>query len=103
MLHVVTNENYNEVVEKSSGLVLLDVWAPWCAPCKAIEPMVEEATTRAGIVLAKLNVEELPELASRIGIGGLPTIRLMRNGQTIFEAVGTVDRGRLDAALAAAV
>ncbi len=103
MAQTITADNYETVVEKSAGLVLLDVWAPWCVPCKIIDPIVEAAAERSGVELLKLNIEDLPELAGKLGIGGLPTVRLLRGGRTIFEAVGTLDPHRLAAALDAAL
>jgi thioredoxin 1 len=101
----VTQENYHNLVENSDKTVLLDVWAPWCAPCKLIEPVIDELARafEGRLEVAKLNVEEQGNLASHIGVSGLPTIRLMRGGAVLYQAVGLVDRQRLTAAVTGAM
>ncbi len=100
-----SNQNYQEVVENSPRAVLLDVWAPWCAPCKAIEPMLSELSAQypKTLTVASLNVDAEPALAQAIGVGGLPTVRLIKNGAVLYQAIGSVDRLRLTAAVAAAL
>ena len=99
-----SHQNYREVVENSTSPVLLDVWAPWCAPCKAIDPMLTELAAKfAGrLTIAKLNVDDQPALAQSIGVGGLPTVRIIRAGEVVYQAIGSVDRLRLTAAVMAA-
>ncbi len=101
----VTEETYDDVVVKAEKLVLLDVWAPWCGPCLTMEPRLREleAAFDGKIVLAKLNVDEEPGLTTRLGIMALPTVRVVQNGRTRFEAVGVVDQSKLATAIGAAL
>lgn len=75
-------ESFDELIGDSPLPVLVDFWAAWCAPCKMIAPELEKlARERAGrVVVAKLNTDELPSVAARYGIQGIPTMILFRNG-----------------------
>lgn len=100
----VTAANYADTIEKSEKLVLLDVWAPWCVPCRMMEPALNElaATFADKITLAKLNTDEEPDLAGRLGVSGLPTLRLIKNGQIVNEWLGVTDKNRIAQAIEAA-
>ena len=66
----------------SEKTVLLDFWAPWCAPCRMVVPIVEEiASERRDIKVGKINVDEEPELANKFSIMSIPTLVVMKNGQ----------------------
>jgi thioredoxin 1 len=105
MIVSLTQSTYDQVVENSDKLVLLDAWAPWCAPCRAMEPMIQDLETTHGdnLVIAKLNVDEESELASQLDVSGLPTLRLLRRGQLAFEAIGLPDQARVTAAVEGAL
>lgn len=81
----------------STNLVLVDLWAPWCGPCRAVAPAVERAATEfAGrLKVVKVNVDEAPGVSSRFRVQGIPALFLLRDGQPIAEQVGAVPADRL--------
>ena len=85
----VTVHNFQDEIIRSNKKVLLDFWAPWCGPCRTVVPIVEEiAREREDIKVAKINVDENPELASRFGIMSIPTLMVMEDGQVMKKATG---------------
>ena len=85
----INNNNFLSEVMSSEKKFLLDFWAPWCGPCRMVVPMVEEiAKERPDIKVAKINVDENPELATRFGIMSIPTLVVMENGKIINQAMG---------------
>ncbi len=85
----VQQENWCEV-ESSSKPVLVDFWAEWCPPCRMLAPTFEKLAANYGdrIIFAKVNVEELPEVAGQYGIRSIPTLMLLRDGEVLEELVG---------------
>ncbi len=95
MAVALTKENFNESVQ--SGVALVDFWAPWCGPCKMQLPIVEELSTElAGTAtIAKINVDEEPELASQFGVMSIPTLILFKDGQPVDKMVGVQSKDAL--------
>lgn len=85
----VSDQTFNNEVE-GQGTVLVDFWAPWCGPCKMIAPILEELSGEVGdaVKIAKVNVDENPESASRFGVMSIPTLILFKNGQPVDKIVG---------------
>lgn len=85
-----TDQNFEADVLKSSQLTLVDFWAEWCGPCKALGPTIDAlADQYAGRVkVFKLNVDENPDAAQRFRIRGIPTVVLLKDGQVIDQLVG---------------
>jgi thioredoxin len=87
----VTEQTFErEVVEASRDVVVVvDFWAPWCGPCHALAPVLERAVAqRPGVTLAKVNVDESPNVAARYGIAGIPAVKAFRRGEVVDEFVG---------------
>ena len=71
----INKNNFQNEIMDSEKTVLLDFWAPWCAPCRMVAPIIEEiASERPDIKVGKINVDEQPELASKFGIMSIPTL-----------------------------
>lgn len=81
-------------VEEAEGLVVVDFWAPWCAPCRMVAPVIEAlATEYEGTVkFVKVNVDESPSVASRYGIRSIPTIGIFKDGEAVNGVVGAVPK-----------
>src|SRR5690349_24982436 len=93
----VTDASFEADVLKSSQPVLIDFWAPWCGPCRAIAPVVEElAKEYAGkLKVVKMNVDENPQTPSRYGVRGIPNLILFKGGQVKEQIVGAVPKTQL--------
>ena len=95
---VVSDRNFDQTI-KSYPLVVVDCWAVWCAPCRAIAPLVEQlAKEYSGkVVFGKLNVDENPETAQRFGIMAIPTLLVMKNAKEVDRIVGALPKSELEA------
>jgi len=93
----ISDASFDQEVIKSSVPVLIDFWAPWCGPCKAIAPIIDElAKDYAGkLKVVKLNVDDNPETAARYGVRGIPNLLIIKNGQVKDQIVGAVPKGHL--------
>ena len=92
----VTDESFPDSVLHAEKPVLLDFWAPWCGPCKAMAPVLDELSAEQdAIVIAKLNVDDSPKTAAAYGIRGIPALVLYRRGQEVARLVGAVSKARL--------
>ena len=100
-----TTQDFQSNVTSSSTPVLVDFWAPWCGPCKAIAPILEELATELDgkLKIAKVNIDEHGDIATEYGIRAIPTMLLFKGGQVVEQLVGMMPKAALTAKLAAHV
>ena len=85
----INKNNFQNEIMDSEKTVLLGFWAPWCAPCRMVVPVIEEiAGERPDIKVGKINVDEQPELASKFSIMSIPTLVVMKNGKIVQQVSG---------------
>ncbi|WP_128893655.1 thioredoxin [Longirhabdus pacifica] len=96
----VSDQDFNVEVEKE-GTVLVDFWAPWCGPCKMIAPVLEEIDQEIGdnVKIAKVNVDDNQETASRFGVMSIPTLILFKDGEPVDKVVGFQPKDALKAVI----
>ena len=94
MTQTLTEQTYDEALAAAEGLVMVDFWAPWCGPCRAVAPVLDEVAEESGATLMKVNIDENPGLAARLGIRSIPTIVFVRDGEVVDRVVGAVPKTR---------
>lgn len=93
----VNDANFDEEVLKSSEPVLVDFWAPWCGPCKAIAPIVEELSSEyeGKLKVVKVNVDDNKEAAHRYNVRGIPNLILFKDGEMVDQMIGARSKQEL--------
>ena len=92
-----TEQNFDEALSRESVLMMVDFWAEWCGPCRAIAPVLEELARDSGgrITLAKVNVDENHALAARYAIRSIPTVLFVRQGKVMDQLIGAVPKAKI--------
>lgn len=93
----VNDSNFDAVVLQSQLPVLVDFWAPWCGPCRAIGPIIDELANEyeGKISVVKLNVDESPSTPGKYGIRAIPTLILFKNGEVVEQVTGAVSKSSI--------
>ncbi|HEX8702897.1 MAG TPA: thioredoxin [Myxococcaceae bacterium] len=99
------DENFGKEVLESDKPVLVDFWATWCAPCRAIAPAVEELATqyKGKVKVAKMDIDNNQDTPQQYGIRSIPTLLVFKGGKVVEQIVGAVPKPRLEAALTKAL
>lgn len=101
-ISTLTAETFDSALSNDAP-VLVDFWAPWCGPCRALSPIVDELADEleGRMVVAKCNVDDNQELAMKFGVMSIPTLVLFKDGEEIFRSVGALPKAKLKADLEA--
>jgi thioredoxin 1 len=93
----VKDSTFEAEVLKADGPVVVDFWAEWCGPCKALSPLVDEVATEleGKVKIVKVNIDESPEAPTKYGVRGIPTLMLFKDGQVVDTRVGGMPKSQL--------
>jgi len=93
MLQVLTESNFNNTVSK--GITVVDFYADWCGPCKALTPILERVSEKVDAQICKVNVDESRELAQQFGVKGIPFLVVIKDGKLVEQSVGLKDENTI--------
>lgn len=97
MAHAVTDDNFKAEVLEADMPVLVDFWAEWCGPCKALSPVIDALAADLGdkVKIVKVNIEDAPETPSQYGIRGVPTLMVFKGGELVDTHIGGLPQDQL--------
>jgi len=97
MSKAITDSNFDKEVKDHKGSVLVDFWAEWCGPCKQLGPIIDEMAKEmeGKIKIMKMNIDENPEIPTKVGVRGIPTLMLFKDGKHIATKVGSMPKSTL--------
>lgn len=101
MAKTITTSEFKSSVLESNDVTLVDFYAPWCGPCQALLPIIDELMDELpkGTKIVKINVDESPEVAGEYGVVSIPTLKIFKKGQIVEEFMGVQDKETLKEAL----
>jgi thioredoxin 1 len=96
VLHL-DDKTFDETLATTEGVLMVDFWAEWCGPCRAVAPVLEDLARSSGgkVTLAKVNVDENPALAARFGVRSIPTILFVKDGKVRDQAIGALPKAAI--------
>lgn len=105
MTHKVSDQNFESEVLNADGPVVVDFWAEWCGPCKAMGPLVDELANEMGekVKVVKVNIDESPNAPTKYGVRGIPTFMVFKGGQVVDTRVGSMSKTQLNEWVASVV
>ena len=97
----ITSENFEKEVLESEKTVLVDMYATWCGPCKMQSPIIDKIADEQGenIKVAKIDIDEAPEIAEKYGVMSIPTLLIIKNGEVVKQFVGLTKKEDIEASL----
>lgn len=96
--HKVSDSNFETEVLNANGPVVVDFWAEWCGPCKAMSPLIDELAGELGAKakVVKINIDESPNAPTKYGVRGIPTFMVFKDGQVVDSRVGSMSKSQLN-------